>query len=138
VTATPAGASLDVPTAWRRLPLDELLPTSGCDPGTVAAFFPRLGAGPYVASVTGKTGTLTTTDNGVSVFAGIARTAEGERIFAVAVLEDGSEILASDAGTVSGADIVLQAKRLTAKIATVIGHMQNVIDGRAIVATGTL
>ncbi len=67
------------------LPLDELLPTSGCDPGTVAAFFPRLGTGPYVASVTGKTGTLTTTDNGVSVFAGIARTAEGERIFAVAV-----------------------------------------------------
>ncbi len=67
------------------LPLDELLPTSGCDPGTVAAFFPRLGAGPYVASVTGKTGTLVTTDNGVSVFAGIARTAEGEQIFAVAV-----------------------------------------------------
>lgn len=67
------------------LPLDELLPTSGCDPGTVAAFFPRLGAGPYVASVTGKTGTLITTDNGVSVFAGIARTAGGEQIFAVAV-----------------------------------------------------
>ncbi|MBP1611672.1 MAG: putative D-alanyl-D-alanine carboxypeptidase/D-alanyl-D-alanine-endopeptidase [Acidobacteria bacterium] len=67
------------------LPLDELLPTSGCDPGTVAAFFPRLGTGPYVASVTGKTGTLITTDNGVSVFAGIARTAEGEQLFAVAV-----------------------------------------------------
>jgi D-alanyl-D-alanine carboxypeptidase/D-alanyl-D-alanine-endopeptidase (penicillin-binding protein 4) len=67
------------------LPLDELLPTSGCDEGTVAAFFPRLGSGPYIASVTGKTGTLITTDNGVSVFAGIARTAEGEQIFAVAV-----------------------------------------------------
>jgi serine-type D-Ala-D-Ala carboxypeptidase/endopeptidase (penicillin-binding protein 4) len=67
------------------LPLDELLPTSGCDQGTVAAFFPRLGTGPYVASVTGKTGTLITTDNGVSVFAGIARTAEGEQIFAIAV-----------------------------------------------------
>jgi len=67
------------------LPLDELLPTSGCDKGTVASFFPRLGKGPYVASVTGKTGTLITTDNGVSVFAGIARTAEGEQIFAVAV-----------------------------------------------------
>jgi D-alanyl-D-alanine carboxypeptidase/D-alanyl-D-alanine-endopeptidase (penicillin-binding protein 4) len=67
------------------LPVDELLPTSGCDDGTVAAFFPRLGTGPYVASVTGKTGTLITTDNGVSVFAGIARTSEGEQIFAVAV-----------------------------------------------------
>ncbi|MCU0224063.1 MAG: D-alanyl-D-alanine carboxypeptidase [Acidobacteria bacterium] len=67
------------------LQLEQLLPTSGCDAGTVAAFFPRLGTGPYIASVTGKTGTLITTDNGVSVFAGIARTAEGEQIFAVVV-----------------------------------------------------
>jgi D-alanyl-D-alanine carboxypeptidase/D-alanyl-D-alanine-endopeptidase (penicillin-binding protein 4) len=67
------------------LSLEQLLPTTGCDPGTVASFFPRLGVEPYTASVSGKTGTLITTDNGVSVFAGLARTAAGDQFFAVAV-----------------------------------------------------
>lgn len=65
------------------VPFESILPASGCDPGTVSRFYGRLAAEP-AAAVIGKTGTLTTTDGGVSVFAGSASTARGEVLFAVA------------------------------------------------------
>ncbi len=63
---------------------NDVLPAAGCDPGTVSRFFQKIALGPTYASVVGKTGTLTATDGGVSVFAGFAHTAQGELIFAVA------------------------------------------------------
>lgn len=77
------------------LALDEVLPVVGCDPGTVASFFPRLGSGAYAAAVVGKTGTLNVTDGGVSVFAGVARTAYGENLFAVVVPRAGGRLRAA-------------------------------------------
>ena len=65
------------------LPIEGILPASGCDPGTVANMYQRISAGPP-ASIVGKTGTLTHTDGGVSVFAGFAHTADGGLIFCVA------------------------------------------------------
>ncbi len=61
-----------------------MLPVAGCDPGTVDRFFPRLQAAPFTASVVGKTGTLTSTDGGIAVLGGIARTARGDLAFCVA------------------------------------------------------
>jgi len=66
------------------LEVEQLLPVAGCDPGTVAHIFPGLSELPHAASVAGKTGTLTTTDGGVAVFAGFANTAAGELLFCVA------------------------------------------------------
>jgi len=66
------------------LSIESVLPVVGCDPGTVERFFPRLQETPYTASVVGKTGTLTSTDGGVAVLAGIARTASGDVAFCVA------------------------------------------------------
>lgn len=70
---------------------DEVLPVAGCDPGTLK-FFPRLNEGAYFASVVGKTGTLFYTDHGVSVFAGIARTARGDVLFCVAMPRSGKQV----------------------------------------------
>ena len=67
------------------VPVESLLPVAGCDPGTVAHQFPLLSDGPNATSVVGKTGTLTSTDGGVAVLAGFARTAQGELLFCVAV-----------------------------------------------------
>jgi len=64
--------------------VEELLPSSGCDPGTVTGFFPNLSSGAYVGSVVAKTGTLTNTDGGVAVLAGFLSTAQGEYVFCVA------------------------------------------------------
>ncbi len=66
------------------LPMESLLPVAGCDPGTVTRFFPLLSDGPNTTSVVGKTGTLTNTDGGVAVLAGIARTGQGDFVFCVA------------------------------------------------------
>jgi D-alanyl-D-alanine carboxypeptidase/D-alanyl-D-alanine-endopeptidase (penicillin-binding protein 4) len=66
------------------LTVESLLPVGGCDPGTVTSFFPQLAYGPNATSVVAKTGTLTTTDGGVSVLAGFVATAEGEYVFCVA------------------------------------------------------
>jgi serine-type D-Ala-D-Ala carboxypeptidase/endopeptidase (penicillin-binding protein 4) len=66
------------------IPIESVLPAVGCDPGTVAHFYQRISNGPASTSVVGKTGTLTATDGGVSVFAGFASTSEGEFIFCVA------------------------------------------------------
>ena len=62
----------------------DLLPASGCDPGTVTGFFPQLSSGLNVGSVIGKTGTLTSTDGGITVLAGFINTAQGEFVFCVA------------------------------------------------------
>ena len=68
----------------RGLPLEALLPVAGCDPGTVTAGFPRLSGAPYATSLVAKTGTLTSTDGGVTVLAGFLNTGEGEVVFCVA------------------------------------------------------
>lgn len=67
------------------LSVDSLLPVAGCDPGTVTGFFPTLAGGAGAGAVIGKTGTLTSTDGGVSVIAGYASTADGELVFCVVV-----------------------------------------------------
>ncbi len=67
------------------IPVESLLPVAGCDPGTVTRQFPLLSDGPSTTSVVGKTGTLTSTDGGIAVLAGFARTGEGEILFCVAV-----------------------------------------------------
>jgi D-alanyl-D-alanine carboxypeptidase/D-alanyl-D-alanine-endopeptidase (penicillin-binding protein 4) len=66
------------------VPVEDVLPVAGCDPGTVSHFFPLLASEPNTASVVAKTGTLTNTDGGVAVLAGFARTARGEYVFCVA------------------------------------------------------
>lgn len=66
------------------LEVEEILPVAGCDPGTVTRFFPRLATGANATSLVGKTGTLTSTDGGISVLAGFLNTGDGEFVFAVA------------------------------------------------------
>jgi len=65
------------------LGVEGLLPVAGCDPGTVTRFFPRLSSGEYATALVAKTGTLVTTDGGVSALAGFVNTAAGELTFAV-------------------------------------------------------
>lgn len=65
------------------LALDEVLPRAGCTEGTMENF-PKLYDGEYARAVAGKTGTLFETDGGVSVLAGVASTASGDVLFAVA------------------------------------------------------
>ena len=67
------------------VPVENVLPVAGCDPGTVTRFFPLLATGPNTTAVIGKTGTLTNTDGGVAILAGFAKTAKGEYLFCVAV-----------------------------------------------------
>jgi D-alanyl-D-alanine carboxypeptidase/D-alanyl-D-alanine-endopeptidase (penicillin-binding protein 4) len=67
------------------LPVEHLLAVSGCDPGTVTGAFPRLAAPPFATALVAKTGTLTSTDGGITVLAGFLNTAEGEVVFCVAV-----------------------------------------------------
>jgi D-alanyl-D-alanine carboxypeptidase/D-alanyl-D-alanine-endopeptidase (penicillin-binding protein 4) len=64
--------------------IEQLLPVAGCDPGTVNAAFPRLTAPPFATSLVAKTGTLTSTDGGITVLAGFLNTAQGEVVFCVA------------------------------------------------------
>lgn len=68
------------------LRLDDVLASAGCVPGTVSRFYQTV-AETAPGSLVGKTGTLTATDGGVSVFAGIANTARGPLVFSVAVPE---------------------------------------------------
>jgi D-alanyl-D-alanine carboxypeptidase/D-alanyl-D-alanine-endopeptidase (penicillin-binding protein 4) len=63
--------------------VEDVLPVAGCDPGTMRAF-PRLDSGPAARVLTGKTGTLTYTDNGITALAGYVHTSEGMLIFCVA------------------------------------------------------
>ena len=63
--------------------VEDVLPVAGCDPGTMRAFS-RLATGPASKVLTGKTGTLTYTDDGITALAGYVHTSEGELIFCVA------------------------------------------------------
>lgn len=74
------------------LSVESLLPVAGCDPGTVNHQFPKLADGPNTTAVVGKTGTLTTTDGGIAVLAGIARTGQGDLLFCVAVPHAGGRL----------------------------------------------
>lgn len=65
------------------LPVEAVLASAGCDPGTVSRFYQKISS-QSPSSVVGKTGTLTHTDGGISVFAGFASTGAGEVIFCVA------------------------------------------------------
>jgi D-alanyl-D-alanine carboxypeptidase len=69
------------------LSLADVLPVAGCDPGTLRSFR-RL----EPSSVIGKTGTLVYTDGGVSVLAGVARTADGEIVFCVVMPRAGRKL----------------------------------------------
>lgn len=71
----------------RHLDPGHILPVAGCHPGTLEKFFEVLAAPPYAGSMVGKTGTLTNTDGGIAVLAGIARTAQGDFYFCLAVPE---------------------------------------------------
>jgi D-alanyl-D-alanine carboxypeptidase/D-alanyl-D-alanine-endopeptidase (penicillin-binding protein 4) len=73
----------------------DLLPASGCDPGTVTGAFPHLSSGPNVGSVIAKTGTLTATDGGITVLAGFIGTAQGEFVFCVAAPGAGGRLKVS-------------------------------------------
>lgn len=68
----------------RRLEPGHVLPVAGCHPGTLEKFFDVLSSPPYAGSVVGKTGTLTATDGGIAVLAGIVRTLQGDFYFCVA------------------------------------------------------
>jgi len=70
--------------AERGVGIEHLLPVAGCDPGTVNAAFPRLSSPPFATSLVAKTGTLTSTDGGITVLAGFLNTAQGEVVFCVA------------------------------------------------------
>lgn len=74
------------------VPVESVLPVSGCDSGTVTRFFPLLSSGEFVTSVVGKTGTLTSTDGGIAVFAGFAATAKGEVAFCIAAPRAGGRL----------------------------------------------
>lgn len=82
----------DFDQTCRRLGLrvEDLLPAAGCDPGTLERFphLETLAAGALVA----KTGTLLHTDGGIAAIAGLARTAEGERLFCVAAPRPGGRL----------------------------------------------
>lgn len=69
----------------RNLDPGHILPVAGCHPGTLEKFFDVLSAPPYAGSMVGKTGTLTDTDGGIAVLAGIVRTAQGDFYFCLAV-----------------------------------------------------
>lgn len=75
---------LEASCRQRGVELEALLPVAGCHPGTLAKFFPRLAAPPYAGCFIGKTGTLTNTDGGIAVLAGVVRTAQGAFFFCLA------------------------------------------------------
>lgn len=77
-----------------KLPLEEVLPTAGCGTSTLS-FYPGLRSSQASKALVAKTGTLTETDGGVSVLAGLVRTAQGERYFCVAAPGAGAGISAA-------------------------------------------
>jgi D-alanyl-D-alanine carboxypeptidase/D-alanyl-D-alanine-endopeptidase (penicillin-binding protein 4) len=68
--------------------IEDILPTAGCDPGTMKNY-PRLAEGSLSGNLVAKTGTMTTTDGGVAVLAGLVRTASGERLFSTVAPRSG-------------------------------------------------
>ena len=82
----------DLDRTCRRLGLrvEDLLPAAGCDPGTLERF-PDLEA-QAAGALVAKTGTLVRTDGGIAAIAGLARTAEGDRLFCVAAPRSGGRL----------------------------------------------
>ncbi len=76
------------------LELSDVLPVAGCDAGTLKSF-PALGRGDRRGSLVAKTGSLTTTDGGITLLAGKVATAEGARLFCVAAPQSGPGLAAS-------------------------------------------
>ncbi len=77
----------------RMLEPGQLLPVLGCDPGPTRRMFPRFIGPARAGAVTVKTGTLTTTDGGVAVLAGLFQTADGREIrFCVAAPRAGDRL----------------------------------------------
>ncbi len=75
--------------------VEDVLPVGGCDPGTLERFASFREGGVAVRSLTGKTGTLTTTDGGVSLLVGYLSTAAGERVICVALPNSGYGVRAA-------------------------------------------
>jgi len=71
------------------LRLGDVLPVVGCDPGTLTGLRQLQ---PARGAIAAKTGTLTATDGGVAVLAGLASTQQGERVFCVAAPGSGSQL----------------------------------------------
>lgn len=85
--------SLVVDLRNRGLEPGDVLPVLGCDAGPTRRMFPAFVRSSRVGAVTVKTGSLTTTDGGVAVLAGIARTWDkGEIVFAVAAPAAGGDL----------------------------------------------
>ncbi|HEV2799179.1 MAG TPA: D-alanyl-D-alanine carboxypeptidase [Pyrinomonadaceae bacterium] len=70
------------------LKAEDLLPVAGCDWGTVRR---RMEGTPFECSLVGKTGTLTTTDGGMSNLAGVVFTRDSEPIL-FAIVAQGNRI----------------------------------------------
>jgi D-alanyl-D-alanine carboxypeptidase/D-alanyl-D-alanine-endopeptidase (penicillin-binding protein 4) len=71
----------------------EVLPLPGCDPGPAARMFPLLSSGQRARTVTLKTGTLRTTDNGVAVLSGMfSNGSRGDVLFCVAAPGAGNHL----------------------------------------------
>lgn len=58
----------------------DILPIPGCAPGSLPRMFPALSGGVGAKKVVVKSGTLTSTDGGVAVLAGLFTTPEGETV----------------------------------------------------------
>jgi len=71
------------------LEVGDILPVAGCDPGTLENY-PGLNDGATARALVAKTGTLISTDGGVTVLAGFVRTRAGERVFCVAAPGSGA------------------------------------------------
>lgn len=77
----------------RGLEPGELLPVLGCDPGPTRRMFPLFLEPARSGRVTVKTGTLTSTDGGVAVLAGLLAAADGREIrFCVAAPRAGDRL----------------------------------------------
>jgi len=72
---------LDISSTGIGITLDEVLPVTGCDPGT-GKNYPKLHH-LLKGNLRAKTGSLRYTDGGVSVLAGVMQSAQGRRTFAV-------------------------------------------------------
>jgi D-alanyl-D-alanine carboxypeptidase len=77
----------------QELALHDVLPLIGCDPGSTRRMFPALAAPPLTGAVTCKTGTLTNTDGGVAVLAGVFESPGiGPVVFVVAAPRAGGQL----------------------------------------------
>ncbi len=75
--------------------MESLLPVMGCGPSTLVKIYPGLHKSGLVNGMAAKTGTLTTTDGGVSVLSGIADTTGGKLLFALFTPGSGTRLRAA-------------------------------------------